>query len=577
MKTKLKFLFVVPFFALLMLTSCQEEEIEVTAADESEVLTAQSELSSFIEATSTLDGSEDDIIDGSSCVSVNLPVTVKVRGLELRIDSRADFIKIRRLYDEFEDDVDRLDIIFPITIRSADHEAIAIENAEALARFIAACKGDDEVDTTIRCIDFQYPIGFSVFDANAEIINTVTVENDSTLNRFMKRVRNAEVVASLNFPVTMVLADSTALVAENNTMLRRIITEARRTCAQTDDSSKERLQRYLTRCPWIVKEFQRDNEDRTARFEAYALNFKNDSLVQMRARNGDVLSGRWGLRRVRRGVLLRMQFDALADFTLEWLAYDFQDGKIKIHEEGGNRIILDRNCEVIVDNSRARINTYLKTCLWRVDSINVSGIERRNAYVGTPLKFQDDNKVAIRTRGELLQGTYALGKREDMLTLEIDLEGRPELKLKWGVAFLREDRILLTNANGQLLLKRHCPDNDEDFNRIIRILISGPWEVASYIDQGADETSNYEGYGIGFNANGRLVAEGKGNTFVGSWLAFRNLGLNLGLNFRTEDAPFGALKYRWKLKGLMPDRIELKDYNAEGQIERILVLEKREI
>jgi hypothetical protein len=240
MRTKLKFLFVVPFFALLMFTSCQEEEIEVTTPDESEVLTETSELTSFIEAASSFDGSEDDIIDRASCISVKLPVIVKVRGIELRIDSRADFMKIRRLYDEFEDDVDRLDIIFPITITNADHEVVSIPNVEALTRFIAECEGKDDEDTTIRCIDFQYPIAFSVFDANAEIINTVTVENDSILNRFMKRVRNAEVVASLNFPVTMVLADSTSLVAEDNTMLKRIISEARRTCAKANDYSKER-------------------------------------------------------------------------------------------------------------------------------------------------------------------------------------------------------------------------------------------------------------------------------------------------------------------------------------------------
>jgi hypothetical protein len=577
MRTKLKFLFVVPFFALLMFTSCQEEEIEVTTPDESEVLTETSELTSFIEAASSFDGSEDDIIDRASCISVKLPVIVKVRGIELRIDSRADFMKIRRLYDEFEDDVDRLDIIFPITITNADHEVVSISNVEALTRFIAECEGKDDEDTTIRCIDFQYPIAFSVFDANAEIINTVTVENDSILNRFMKRVRNAEVVASLNFPVTMVLADSTSLVAEDNTMLKRIISEARRTCAKANDFSKERLQRYLTRCPWIIKEFKRDNEDRTARFEAYALNFKNDSLVQMRGRNGDVLTGTWGLRPTRRGVLLKMQFDALADFTLEWLAYDFEDGKIKIHEVGGNRLIMDRNCEVIIENSRERIHEYLKTCLWRVDSISVSGVDKRRDYIGTPLKFLDDNKVSIRANGELIQGTYALGKRNEEFTLEIDLASRPDLKLQWVINFLREDRILLTNGNGMLVLKRHCPERDEDFEFITRVLTNGRWKVSTYIDQGANETSNYDGYTLAFNENGRVVAANDTNTYGGSWLAYRALGLNLGLNFRTQDEPFNELKHRWKLKEIAPERIELKDYNAAGEIERILVIEKENI
>jgi hypothetical protein len=297
----------------------------------------------------------------------------------------------------------------------------------------------------------------------------------------------------------------------------------------------------------------------------------------MRGRNGDVLTGTWGLRPTRRGVLLKMQFDALADFTLEWLAYDFEDGKIKIHEVGGNRLIMDRNCEVIIENSRERIHEYLKTCLWRVDSISVSGVDKRRDYIGTPLKFLDDNKVSIRANGELIQGTYALGKRNEEFTLEIDLASRPDLKLQWVINFLREDRILLTNGNGMLVLKRHCPERDEDFEFITRVLTNGRWKVSTYIDQGANETSNYDGYTLAFNENGRVVAANDTNTYGGSWLAYRALGLNLGLNFRTQDEPFNELKHRWKLKEIAPERIELKDYNAAGEIERILVIEKENI
>lgn len=573
MKTKFKFLVLLPFFALLLFTSCQEEEVFITPPDETEALAPTSELTSFLSATSKNDGSKDNIIDGTSCISVKLPVVVKVRGIEIRIDSEADYIKIKKLYDEFEDDIDRLDILFPITIVTSEHEEITIESAEQLSEFIAECKGDDEEDEKeIRCIDFQFPISFSVFDRDFSFIETVEIENDRQLHRFMKRVKNSEVFASLNFPVNMMLKDGTVLTAENNEQLKRIIETAKDSCEEEDDFSKERLENYLKKCPWIVYEFKRDNQDATEAFTQYAINFKDDGVVTMRARNGDVLTGEWELERTRRGIVLDMEFENLADFTLKWLLYDFEDGKIKIYEEGGNRIILKRNCEVIVDITKERVENFLKECLWRVARLHVDGADNEKEYIGTPLKFFGDNVVKLRINGELVQGTYEVLVRNAGIGLEINLEGRPNLKLQWLITFLGEDLIKLYNANNEMILKRDCPDDDVNF--ITEVLVNGVWEVASYMVLDADLTPNYDGYVIGFNENGKLFAEGQGNNYVGSWHGYRYEGLNLGLNFRTDDAPFFEIRHRWKIKEITPNRIELKDYDSNGEIERILVLEK---
>ncbi|TBN01410.1 hypothetical protein EYD45_13480 [Hyunsoonleella flava] len=573
MKTKFKFLVLLPFFALLLFTSCQEETVEISSPDEAETLTATSELTSFISATSKNDGSKDNIIDGTSCISVKLPVVVKVRGLEIRIDSEADYIKIKRLYEEFEDDIDRLDIIFPITIVTSEHEEITIESAEELSEFIAECKDDDEEEEKeIRCIDFKFPISFSVFDRDFQMIEVVEIENNRQLHRFMKRVKKSEVFASLNFPVNMVLKDGTVLTAENNEQLKRIIEAAKDSCEEEDDFSKERLENYLKRCPWIVYEFKRNNQENDE-FKQYAINFKDDGVVTMRSRNGDVLTGEWGLRRTRRGVLLKMAFDNLADFTLEWLLYDFEDGKIKVYEAGGNRIILKRNCEVVVDITKERVKNFLQECLWRITELEVDDINKEDQYIGTPLKFFENNVVKIRINGELVEGTYEVLVRNAGIGLEINLEGRPELKLQWLIKFLSEDEIELINGDNEMELERDCPDNDEDVVYIGEVLVNGVWEVASYMVLDADLTQNYEGYVIGFNANGKLFAEGQGNNYVGSWHGYRYEGINLGLNFRTDDAPFFELRHRWKIKEITPNRIELKDYDSNGEIERVLVLE----
>lgn len=584
MKTKLKFLVLLPFFALLMFTSCQEETVDITPPDEAEALVADSQLTSFLSATSKNDGSKDNIIDRASCISIKLPVVVKVRGIEIRISSEADYELIEKLYDQFDDDEDRCDIIFPITIINAEHYEIVINNASELAEFIEECVGENEEDDDIECIDFQYPISFSVYNTAFEVIETVTIENDKQLHRFIKRVKNAEVFASLNFPVTMELADGTTLQANNNEELQNIISDARDACDEDDDNdyndddfTQERLEEYLKRCPWVVYEYKRYNQDNTEQYGQYAINFQEEGVVTMKARNGDVLTGTWSARVTNRGALLKMEFDALADFTLEWFVYDFEDGKIKIFQEGGNRIVLKRNCDVVVDITKTRVENFLKECYWRVVELEVNDTDKEEEYIGKPLKFFANNVVKIRVNGELVEGTYEVLVRNAGIGLEINLEGRPDLKLQWLITFLSEDEIELKNANNEMELKRHCPDNDNDLGFILDALVSSEWEVASYIDEGENETLNYKDYVIGFNQSGMLFAEGSGNDFRGSWLAYRYDGLNLALNFKTQEAPFNELRYRWKIKEITMERIELKDYSDNGEIERILVLERRVI
>ncbi len=582
MKTNFKTLLLIPFFALLLFSSCQDEETDITPTEESEALSAESELTSLMFSTSIMDGSSDNIIDNASCTSVKLPIRVKVNGLEIIIDSREDFKVIEAIFNEFEDDDDRLEIIFPITIILSNHEEIVLNNRDELEELIEECQEENEEDEDIECIDFQYPISFSVFDTDFQIIDVITIENDRQLYRFLKRVKNKEVIASLNFPITLKYADGTTVDVNNNQELARTIKEARDLCDEDDDNdygdddfTKERLDEYLKKCPWVVYEFKRNNQDNTAQYKEYALNFKENDTVKMRARGGDVLTGTWSTRVTDRGALLKLEFETLADFTLEWIVYDIEEGKIKLYETGGNRIIMKRNCDVVINAiTKERVKNYLKECLWRVDSLRINDISKRRDYIGTPLKFYDDNVVKLRVEGELVEGTYEIGLRNDNVTLKIDLVGRPDLKLIWVINFLEPGLIKLTNENSKFVLRRHCPEDDEDLDYVDDVLSNGEWIVASYVDQGENETENYNDYVVGFNENGMLFAEGDGNDFRGSWIAYRNNGLYLGLNFKTQDEPFSELRHRWKIAEITPNRIELKDYNSNGEIERILVLEK---
>lgn len=580
MKTKFNFLLLFPLFALLLFTSCQKEVIAVTPPTEAEALVADSQLTALIDSTSKMDGSKDNIIDKASCISVELPVTVIANGLEITIDTENDYQVIKAIFDEFEDDNDHLEIIFPITIVLADHSEIVIQNRQDLENLASQCQGENQPDDDIECIDFDYPISFSVYNTDFQVINNVTVENDRQLFKFIHRVKQSEVFASLDFPVTMVLADGTTIETHNNMELQNTINEAKNTCDEDDnndyhdhDFTLDRLDALLETCPWVVHDFNRNAVDLTDQYREFVMMFNEDGVVKVRARNGNVLTGKWTTRLTDQGALIKLEFDALVDFSLEWYVYDMEHGRIKLWTEGGNKIILAKNCDLVFDQTKTRIENYLKECFWRVERLNILGTDKESEYIGTPLKFENNSVVNLRVNGQLVTGTWQVLEANTGFVLQIHLQDRPDLELEWLVTYLEPGLIKLENLDNAMVLKRFCPDGDDDINDINDVAVSSNWQVALYTEGGVDKTNDYLMYSISFLETGAIAVTDPNNGLIdGSWLAYRNEGLFLGLNFGIEQ-PFQVLNHRWKITSISQTRIELKDFNAMGMVERVLVLE----
>ena len=117
------------------------------------------------------------------CCSVS--VYCRNCGIQITIDSLEDLELIEEIFDEFDDDEDVLEILFPITITLADFTEVVIESKEALRELAADCRegGDDD---DIECIDFVYPITLFTFDIDGQQAGSVTINSDMELRRFFK-------------------------------------------------------------------------------------------------------------------------------------------------------------------------------------------------------------------------------------------------------------------------------------------------------------------------------------------------------------------------------------------------------
>lgn len=580
-----KLLFLPIFFAMLFFNSCQEEGIEIVQEDEQEAIVANSTVANLILRTSTLDGSYDNIIDGASCMNIQLPVTVFVNGLEIIVDSEEDFEVIEAIFDELDDDEDSIDIVFPIVIVLSNYEEIVIENQDQLEGFIESCSDENEDDDDIECVDFVYPLTYTVFDTDDNIISTVTINNDEDMYHFIQEIDENDII-SLNFPVTLEFSDGEQVTANSVQELEDILESAVDFCDEDDDNDYcdddfdlEELNELLITCPWVVHTVRRNDQNATEVYAQYALLFEEDGVVRARRRNGEIVNGTWNTEETDNGVVINLNFDAIGDFTLTWNVCELGDNRIKLYAPNPNgndvnHIVLIKNCDIVFDHNIERIENILKECIWRVHRLQIDGTNHEVQYIGTPIKFENDGIAKLRINGEFVTGTWEILETGIGFVLHMTFDNRPNLNLSWLIVDLQEDKIRLVNQNSEMILKRVCPEADEDVTYIRQTLAEGTWDVAYFEENGVNDTDDFNDYILDFKLTGRVIVEGNTPTFSGSWMAYRYDGhLKLGLNFVDHDI-FYELNNRWKIIEINENRIELVDFSSTGEIEKKLVLER---
>ncbi len=569
----------------LWLGSCQEEFEEVnTSSTSGASFKATSETAVLIGNTSSLDGSFDNIVDGSSCFALNFPYTVNVNGLDITIDSREDLDLIEDVFDEFEDDIDILDIMFPITITLSDFSEIVINNKEELAELVRDCvEGGDDDD--IECIDFVYPITLYSFDINNTQTGTVTVESDEQLRRYFHELGDDDIV-SIEYPVTLVKYDGTEMQVNNNEELAMALRMAKDACDEDDDDdyndddfSVERLANLLPECPWVVLTVERDGTDQSGQYEAFLFTFAENGSVQVKDRGGNTLNGQWSLRMSDYGVLLTLAFDTLVDFNLEWKVCEVGEGKIKLYGEEGNRIVMRSACGDPGTILPGTLTEILRECGWIIKKVtNQDGeIDR---LLGYAFEFQAEGVVTLSNGTTTSTGTWEVAEGTNGgLVLAITMGDEPGVSFEWPLRDLTSDRLKfeVPEIGYELILERVCASvTDGDVLEIGNILMGGDWTVASYVEGEMDETSNYAGFDFSFGMEHILtVSTNMDPLTTGLWRVVRDSEgkLKVYLNLGDGDDVFADLTDDWDFVSITENRLELKDISGDGTI-TVLVFEK---
>ena len=448
MKTQIKFYLLFTFFALLLFSSCQDEAIELIEPDESETLVANSGLANLMFNVAANPVARDNVLDNSNCFSVELPVTIEIRGITITINEEEDLEELEDLLEDFEGELP--DFVFPITVIFSDFRELVIESQAQLESILDECFEDND---TIECVDFVYPISFSVLNSEFVIIDTITIESRKQLYAFLERIEDEAdtLIVGLNFPVELEFFNGETVVVDSNQELSEAIQRARNIC---DDETiiecrPEEISSYLKECSWIIND---ESED----FKDLIITFNEDGTLVI---NGESLpneiDGAWNVELTDEGTFLNIR-DLSAfqgDLGGEWLILECMKDEFEIIQ-GEFEIELQRNCETDINCSVQDLTEQIRACYWYANSNLLTD------DVSNKLKFTENNAV--------LYFNEQVGSFENVGTWEISLVGmdrKLELSLDaplqlltafWTLTECRDGFLSFENGENVLMFEQEC-------------------------------------------------------------------------------------------------------------------------
>ncbi|OUR91443.1 hypothetical protein A9Q87_10825 [Flavobacteriales bacterium 34_180_T64] len=465
MKKKFYCLFLVSFFALFTFNSCQDDTVEINVPDEQETLIPNSVLTDLMLRTASNDGSLDNVLDSANCLSINLPVTIIANGITITINTLEDLELIEAVFEEFENDDDILEFLFPITIILNDYTEVNINNFDELETFIDECENVD--DTDIECVDFQYPISFSLYDSNFQITETVVIESDEALYQFLEDLNNSDdgvVLASLNFPVTLVYANGETIVVNTHDELESAINSAEEDCENVDDDcNTEDVEMYLQECHWRIAAYNEDDV-----FENLYLFFnENDDLQILNGSTTQYIEGNWSTSLSNDGhvEIVISELNAFQeDLGGSWIVVECDDDRFELVRElegAVTTMVIEQECEDDLECSAQEISMYLQECFWYAGTnlfVNIAAEE---------FHFGENNIVeVINSPTNQLTDTGAwevtLSDQGVFVSLNFNLEPLNLFNRDWRVIECDEDRIKMVHGDDYIVFERDCNTNTYD-------------------------------------------------------------------------------------------------------------------
>ncbi len=456
-------------FSAALLFSCRSEEMQLVQDDPNQVLGANANVKTLIQNTVTNDGSYDNIIDGASCFDIQLPFTVIANGTEVIITNEDDVDQVEAIFDEFPDDVDTLEINFPITIIHDDYSTTVINSQAELNAAALQCGDENSPDDDIECIDFQYPITANIFNQNNEQVDTVIFNTDEELFDFVDDIDD-DLIIVFQFPITVILSDGSTQTINDFEELENVIEEAADDCDEDDDNDPddddceectvESFEDFLLECDeWMVDRLERDDQDLEDQYVGYAFTFNDDGTVTV-DNGSDTFPGTWETAESSEGIIFELDIPALTDFNDAWILHEIEDTDDDVNFDlrlDDDRLRFESDCNDVGDEpDDSDLVAALTTGDWHITYF-FDDQDETDDFEDFTFTFNTDGS-AIADDGDVTNGIWDTSEGDETdLELSINFgvdSPLDELAEDWDVIEFNENLIRLRDESG---------DGSEDF------------------------------------------------------------------------------------------------------------------
>jgi hypothetical protein len=325
-------------FILFSFGSCQKEE-ETIIQDETQSFVVDSPIAGLLSRTSQNPTSIDNILDNSSCFSVQLPVTVIVNGQQIIVSSDADYQTVQDAIDAFSGDDDLVNFVYPITIRYQNFQTQVLQDADDLDEALDDC-GDDDGFDEIDCITLIYPITINVYDSNNQLANTVTITSNSNLFNFLANL-GSNVFVAINYPIEAVNSNGQTVVINSNNELENFIDDSIDDCDDDNSggsggSGNQAFTDVLISGTWYITYFTDDNNNETSYFNGYNFTFNNNGTTTA-VKIGVTTNGTWSTYIDSGENKFELSFDGvtLDEIEDDWRIIEFSETQIRLKDVSG--------------------------------------------------------------------------------------------------------------------------------------------------------------------------------------------------------------------------------------------------
>lgn len=577
------------------MTSCRTEDDLSIDPPVEETIEANSTIANLMSRTASNDGSNDNIIDNASCLSVQLPVTVTVNEIELEINDNDGYEDIEDIIDLFDDDVDSVVITYPITVILADFSTVVVNSDSELATLTANCVGENEDDDDIECVDFQYPITASVFDENNDLINSIIIENDNDMYDFIDDLDEFSAV-TINFPITVIFADGTTQTINSIQELENTIEMADDTCDEDDDNdfddddcnncTTNDIDSVFADCmEWTVDKLERNDNDLEDNYVGYVFEFNSDGTILV-TQGSNTFNGTWQASGTGNNISVVVNVTGLSDFNDTWNLHEIEQetGEVKVDLRlGDDRLRFESDC---VNGGGGIDDTALVNALTNGDwyvTYFFDDTDETADFSDYVFNFASDNTATATDMSGATNGSWSTSSGDETeLGLNLNFGTSiplDELADDWDVLEVTNDIIRLKDISGGdgsedfLTFERTPFDGGNGNDDLETILADGLWIVASYTEDANDQTANYNGYELNFDANGTVSASNNTNTNNGTWMVFSS-GNQMAIDFGT-DIPFEEFNDDdWDVISVSSTEVTIQDVSGGGGGTDTLTLQK---